>query len=324
MSQAGEIVNKVGELEKLVEEIKQQEAIISSESGSDQASQDRIAAARSVISTKESEFNAKCSEATSKLSALKSMDQTLSFVNEFAPSDNYLEKLAQLGYGTFEKKTFTASNGTSVSYYVYVPDYGEEVEGLPVHLYLHGSSESGSGVLDVGLPNMLKNETITPSGIVICAQAPDASAFYNSNYQQALVELTNNVADTYDADKNKISLSGHSYGAIVGYQLVSNYPDEFAAFIPISGNSAASQGAANTKIWAFHGSEDLGGGSTDYDTTKKLVSEINNMGGDATLHTFEGDGHSGVQKKTFEQEYEYKDGEMYNPLEWAFQQSRAV
>ena len=316
------LVKLIEELETLNADIDRLQATINSESGADAASQQRITSANTEIYSKQNEFNTKCNEAKTKLDQLKSMDEALSFVSEFTPDSSYLQKLSQLGYGSFEKKSFTASNGVSLSYYVYVPDYGEEVEGLPIHMYLHGSGESNGGVLDVGLPKMIHDKAITPSGIVICPQAPTASDFYKKEYQQALVELSNNVADNYNGDKNKISLSGHSYGAIVGYQMLGNFPNHFAAFIPISGNSGgANEGTVNTKIWAFHGSRDVGNGGTDYNNTRNLVSAINKSGGDAELYTYQGEGHSRVQNYTFQRTFEYKDGETYNPLEWAFLQS---
>ena len=322
LQESKDLCTLIEELEKINQEIETQQAIINNTTGTDQTAFQMKDNARSIITAKENEFNTKSTEAKNKLEKLKTIDEALTFVTEFTPSGSYLEKLAQLGYGTFERKTFKASNGISLSYYVYIPDYGEEVEGLPVHLYLHGSGESGDGVLNIGLPKMIKDKTITPSGIVICAQAPDSSAFYNKSYQQALVELTDSVAENNNGDKNKISLSGHSYGAIVGYQMVGNFPNHFAAFLPISGNSGgANAGTTSTKIWAFHGSNDVGNGGTDYNNTRNLVAEINKAGGDANLHTFEGEGHGGVQNLTFQKEYQDEDGNMINPLEWAFLQS---
>ena len=322
LKESEELVKLIEELEQINEDIKNLQTVINSESGIDTASQQRITTANSNLITKQNEFTTKCNEAKTKFDQLKSMDESLSFVSEFTPDSSYLAKLSQLGYGTFEKKTFRASNGITLSYYVYVPDYGEEVEGLPVHLYLHGSGESGDGALSTGLPKMLRDKTITPSGIVICAQAPTSSAFYDKSYQKALVELTDQVAEDNNGDKNKISLSGHSYGAIVGYQMIGNFPNHFAAFMPISGNSGgANEGTTSTKIWAFHGSNDLGNNGTDYNNTKNLVASINKSGGDATLYTYQGEGHGRVQNYTFERTFQYKDGETYNPLEWAFLQS---
>lgn len=143
------------------------------------------------------------------------MDTGFSFVSDFTIS-GYSSKLDQLSYGSFEHMPlFTASNGVKVEYYLYLPDYGEDVEGLPVHMYLHGFNENGDLVLSCGLPQLINDQVLTPEGICICIQGH--RNFDNPNYQESLIELVDHVVDEYNADKNKVSLSGHSWGAMTGY-----------------------------------------------------------------------------------------------------------
>ena len=318
LDEANQILTLIEELEDINTEISNQQSIVNNASASDKDK----SSARSIIESKEITFVTKNSEALQKLNALKGKDAALSFLSEFTVSD-YREKLAQLGFGTFEKTSFTATNNVTIEYYIYIPDYGEDVEGLPIHIYLHGGGETGTRVLNCGLPSMLKDKTITPSGIVICPQAKSDTECYTEAWQSALVELALSVADDKNADKDKISLSGHSYGAITGYQILERHPDVFSAFIPISGYSKNSyqdsEGLKDVKLWAFHGSGDP---TCSYAKTKQIVEYLKSIGADASLYTYQGAGHC-VQGYVFSKDHETEDGENVNPLEWAFQQSKS-
>ncbi len=229
------------------------------------------------------------------------------------------QSLGTPSYGSFTNEHYTDKNGVGVDYYLYVPDYGKKVDNLPIHMYLHGSGETGGGVLNCGLPNIISEEQINPSGIVICPQASTTDDFYNSDYQDALVNLTGTVADEYNGDPNRVSISGHSMGAIAGYQLIGRNPGYFSAFVPISGVPSSLDETQNVNVWAFHGAQDDG---CDYGTTVDAINTLQENGANASLHTFEDAGHGGVQNYTFQEEYEDSEGNMINPLEWAFEQTK--
>ena len=254
-----------------------------------------------------------------KLPTKEEYEEMLKKIEEELSSKYYKDYIQNLKYGSFKKESYTAKNGVTINYYIYKPDYGTEVEGLPVMMYMHGSGESGSGALKCGLPKFLSEKSTTPSGIVICPQAPSSSAFYKDNYLQALNELTTHIANENNGDLNKISLSGHSYGAYVGYKLVNKYPNYYSAFVPISGPGEYTEALKNVNIWAFHGSNDTG---VDYRAAYNAVNRLKNNGAPAEMHTFQGAGHGGVQNYTYEKEYQREDGQVISPLEWAFEQEK--
>ena len=200
-----------------------------------------------------------------------------------------------------------------------MPDYGRNVDGLPVHIYLHGSGETTGGTNKIGLPKMLNEQSTTPEGIVICPQASSGKDFYNANYQQALIELAQTTAKDNGGDTNKISLSGHSMGAIAGYKMVANNPNTFSAFVPISGLSYMNEKVkdSGTSVWIFHGNRD---GNCEYSNAVQTYNYLKGQGADVSMHTFDA-GHGGVQNYTWQQEYTNSTGETINPLTWAFDQS---
>ncbi len=323
LSGAKEVIDLVNELIKINQEIEEQQKIVNSEPGDTEESKRKKDEAQSIINTKNNEFETKKEEALQKLNNLKAMDASISFVEEFSSNDSYESNIDNLQGGHMEHGTFQASNGVTLGYHVYVPDYGDaEIQDLPINMYLHGSSESGGGVLTIGLPQMLSQGTITPSGLVVCPQLPSYDSFEDPAYQQALVELTGEIAKNYNGDTDRVSLSGHSIGAIAGYDLINNYPGYFSAFVPISGTGEYTPALNDVKIWAFHGAGDTQGNRTNYSRAKSLISQLQRMGAEAYLHTFQDMGHQNTQNRTFQGEYQDSDGEMINPIEWALRQKK--
>lgn len=327
ITDSSKVVDNVKKLEEINEEITKQENIISLEEKKEEPSQSTINIARSIISSKNAEFKMKSNEATSLLNSLKALDEEvkINIKNTKSTTD-----LSNLKYGKLERKTFVASNGTKVTYMIYVPDYGKEVEGLPINMYMHGS---GMGANDVsrlnqsGLGRFISDKNIMPSGIVILPLAPSGKAYENKDFRDALAELPLKVAKEYKADTNRISLSGHSYGAIVGYKLINEHPNEFSAIVPISGSNTVTSAFKNVKVWAFHGTADTKTQNTSYSQASSAMKAIKQVGGVATMHAYKGWGHAGDGKNnivvtTFLNEFEI-NGEKINPLEWAFKQSKA-
>ena len=314
------VVKKVEELETINTLISDLQGQMNSVVGNDEEANSRRANIQSQIDARNTEFDLKQEEAKAALKSLKSQDGSIAFVQEFSLS-SYEQLKDSLEYGTFELKKFTSSSGKTIEYYIYVPDYGTEVDNLPCMLYMHGGMSEGSNSdwSTYGLTSYIKNQTITPSGIVIM---PHITNFYDFD---TLKELTDSVVSEYNCDTNKISISGHSNGGIATYNMLNRYPGYFSCAIPISGtnyDSINAQSCDGVKVWAFGGTSEGGSGNCSSTTGKKAVSKINSLGGEAKFTDVPG-GHSASNKDTYAKEYESPDGEMINPLEWAFQQERA-
>lgn len=323
------IVTYVNELEGINRKIDSQNSIITSESNKEEPNNSVISNARSTIDSLNKEFNTKHEEAKRLLNELKAKDTALS--EELSKEAESQANLENLKHGKLVRKKFKASNGTVITYMVYVPDYGEDVDNLPINMYMHGSGmgeNDASRLTQSGLGRLISDKTITPSGIVVLPLAPSGRAYESKGFRDALAELPLQVADDYNADKDRISLSGHSYGAIEAYKLVNEHPDEFSAIVPVSGSNKVTSAFNNVKVWAFHGTADSKTKNTSYKQASDAMKEINQVGGDAEIHAYDGWGHAGDSKHnivvtTFKNEFT-KDGEKINPLEWAFQQSKSA
>ena len=233
-------------------------------------------------------------------------------------------------FGTFQKESFTASNGIKIDYLCYKPDYGtNNVSGLPVHMYMTGAGMKSTGEQIMtygGVGKLLNEKKITPSGIVVVPYVPSGHEYENKEFRKALAELPVAVCKQNNGDLNRISLSGHSYGAITAYNLVNENPNTFSAIVPVSGSKPPTEAFKTCKVWAFHGAQDNPGNNTDYRKAVKNVQAIQAMGGSATMHAYTDYPncyHTHTANYTFGNSFDDPDDdkdENVNPLEWAFKQ----
>ncbi len=263
------------------------------------------------------EFDKKEEEAKKLINEMKKMTHNLKVPEK--PADIALETPTG---GKISKFRFTAKDGTQMDYYLYLPQGIDPTKKLPMHIYLHGFGERGNGALNHSLPKML-NEGYAPPGIVLIPQLPSKSptSFTLKHFQQAIIEMSNKIAQEHNVDTKRISLSGHSNGAIGGYELIQNYPGYFSAFIPISGSRMRTSNAAameRLKIFAFHGTNDS---RIPYD---KGLWAFNGATGNnnGSFHTFQGGNHS-IQNSIFNNKYSFNGAPAEYPLLWAFQQVSA-
>ena len=270
-------------------------------------------------------YQRKLNELKSQIESLLSTAGATTIQSSAASTLTTSTDLSSLGtptFGSFEEKSFKASNGLVMKYYLYRPNYNGnlDVEGLPVMLYMHGggSNNSYSSLLARGLSKELRQKTINPSGICII---PFIQNFTDKRTIPALKELCDQVVSDTKADQNRISVSGHSYGGITTYRLINSYPGYFAAAVPISGFDKVTDAFKYTRIWGFNGELDTGG-NTGNAGHAKAINQINQIGGNAYFYSYKGAGHGYVQDYTYEREFTSPDGDVTTPLEWAFRQKR--
>ena len=232
----------------------------------------------------------------------------------------YMNHIDDLKYGSYSLEKFTASNGLTIQYWLYKPDYGTEVTGVPTIMYIHGggNDNSMSTMNSYGLPKYVNNKDVTPEGLVI---VPFIKNFSDSRNLEALKELTDEVVSQNHGDTNRISISGHSNGAKTTYQMVNKYPDYYSAAVPISGSMPITSNTS-TEIWGFGGEWDHG----DMSGTARqqgIVSDYVSKGGTGKVQVLEGRGHGYTQDDTYSGKYTSPEGEEMTALEWAYSRSKS-
>lgn len=92
---------------------------------------------------------------------------------------------------------------------------------------------------------------------------PDDTIFLKygwNNVENDLIGMLDYVLENYNSDKNRVYLTGISYGGFGTWYLASKHPERFAAISPVVGwlhpSLATPLADANMPIWAFAGGKD--------------------------------------------------------------------
>jgi predicted peptidase len=172
----------------------------------------------------------------------------------------------------FAARSFTAANGDTMPYRLFVPDAGARRERLPLILYLHGGGGVGtdnrkqiSGGNTAGTHTWTTPEAQRAHPAFVLApqrpenrlgQSPGANGW--SRFADAVVELVADISREFAIDPDRIYVTGQSMGGYGTWDLIARRPDLFAAAVPLCGGGDASRIGAIRKlpVWAFHGADD--------------------------------------------------------------------
>ena len=229
--------------------------------------------------------------------------------------------------GSIKEDKFTASNGITMKYYLYVPEFSDGTHtGLPLCLYLHGDSGHSKGALSNSLPMLLAKDKLDVPGLVLIPQSNSNGWWDNkkgaNKNRDAAVELTRKVAKDYNCDMTRISACGHSNGGCGVHHMVAEHTDLFSCYVSSAG--ATGKNAGNERIgqakiytWGLHGSKDT---VVDYSNkngvggkeTYARIAAVNPEGTEFT--TINGANHY-TQNYVWTTEYNYK-GMNITPIEW--------
>ena len=223
----------------------------------------------------------------------------------------------------FDKQVYD-DNGYKLNYCLYEPeDLDKSKDSRPLILFLHGAGERGSDN-----EAQLKNAILKVVGddkdnewsdsIVIAPQCPSSTGgntnsdvndpnkwaetnWKNGNYSQdnlpeskplhAVAELIKEYAALDYIDADRIYVVGLSMGGFGTWDIISRYPDLFAAAVPICGGGPSDRIdiLKNIPIFTFHGTADT---AVPYSGTQAMYNSITAAGGDKILFkTFQGSGH---------------------------------
>ena len=183
----------------------------------------------------------------------------------------------------------------SVPYLLYLPaDYGASDSKAPVMLFLHGRGES-RGPLSIvakwGPPKVAERGDDLPY-ILVSPQCPEKESWGQPGQQALLVKLLDHIASKYNADTNRVYLTGLSMGGYGSWRLAADHPDRFAAVVPIcgGGNPEDASKLKDVPIWAWHGDKDT---AVPLKRSVEMVEAIKAAGGDSIrLTVLEHIGHN--------------------------------
>ena len=211
-------------------------------------------------------------------------------------------------------------------YRLFVPAQYDRSKNYPLVLWLHGSQGRGrDNVRNITGGNYLgahiwttdSNQWVHPC-FVVAPQCPETTLWVSNDGRDtppdqidAVVDLLANLRTSLSIDSNRIYVAGQSLGGIAVWEIVSRYPDIFAAALPLCGigNTRKAPELARLSIWAFHGAADS---TIPVERTREMVEAIRHAGGHPLYTEYDGIGHA-VWNRAFRER---------DLLKWVFAQRR--
>lgn len=199
----------------------------------------------------------------------------------------------------------------------------------PLVLFLHGAGERGSdNVLTLihGMRDFAKAETRTKYPcFVVVPQCSDGKRWVevdwskdshqqlpdDSESMKLVLELLTTLQHTYQIDDRRLYATGLSMGGYGVWDLITRYPDKFAAAAPIcgGGDEAVAARAAKVPVWAFHGDSDT---AVKPERSRNMINALIKAGGQPIYTEYIGVGHDSWSRA-------YSDPRL---MEWMFAQHR--
>ncbi len=196
-------------------------------------------------------------------------------------------------------------------YLLYLPeDYDAGKARYPLLGYLHGGSQKGTDLNKLkayGPPQLVDQGRDFPF-IIASPQCPEGKYWSTDDWFAALYA---DLVARYRVDKRRVYVTGISMGGYGAWQAAADYPETFAAVVPLCGGLNDSAQVCRVKripVWTFHGTQD---DVISIGETEKLVRGLGRCNGRVTFTRLENEGHA-IQ-------YLYERDDLY---EWMLNQKK--
>lgn len=201
----------------------------------------------------------------------------------------------------FAKKIFFDNNGTLLNYRFLTPKNNVDSVDYPFVIFLHGAGERGNDNESqlAYIDKVFGNDnfrTKFPCYAIFpqCAEdfrwcetdwtLPSHTLPQKmSVYLTAVVQLADSLINNCNIDTSRIYVTGMSMGGFGTWDLLSRYPEKFAAAIPICGGADENMACKlkNIPIRTFHGSTDK---LVKVSRTRNIVAAIRKCGGKKIIY----------------------------------------
>ena len=227
----------------------------------------------------------------------------------------------------FKEKKFLDSSNDTLLYRFH--EINNPNKKYPIVIFFHGAGERGKDnkkQLEVGI-HILANaqNRVKYPCYILAAQCPDDFKWVNTDWtadshtfseapskpMKQVIELIDILLKKYSIDQKRIYVIGLSMGGFAVWDIISRFPNKFAAAVPICGGGDEKKAKSLTKIpiWVFHGEKDK---VVKTLRSRNMVNAIKKAGGNPKYTEYKDVGHN-CWGKTFNDDNLYK---------WLFLQSK--
>ena len=192
-------------------------------------------------------------------------------------------------------KKSDATMVNDLQYLLYTPvGYDGSDQMLPLVVWLHGGGQSGSDIEKLkttGLPRMISAGQEFPF-LVFSPQNPNEELLFPI---ERVKNALDQVVSEYRVDASRIYLVGYSRGGFGAWSMAEQFPETFAAIVPIAGGGIRFYlhlTNENAAFWVFHGEEDE---TIPLSDSVVMFQRLKELGRNARLTVLEGVDHAEVE-----------------------------
>lgn len=190
----------------------------------------------------------------------------------------------------------SASMQSDLNYLMYMPDdYKSSGNRYPLVVWLHGGDQGGTDIEKVrssGIPKLIEDGKKLPF-LVFSPQNPSEELLYPIEKVEAALE---EVISKYRVDRARVYVVGFSRGGFGAWAIAEQFPETFAAVVPIAGGGNRhylNRTNENAAFWVFHGTND---DVIPLSDSVVLYERLMALKRNARLTVLEGVDHSGVER----------------------------
>ena len=195
----------------------------------------------------------------------------------------------------FVARWYTNAQGI-LPYRLFIPTNYSAATRYPITLFLHGAGERGTDnrLQLTGQTGCLvfaseTNQLKYPS-FMVAPQCPTTGSWTDATRRAQVLGLMNSLTSQYSIDTNRLYITGLSMGGMGTWDYIGQYPNMYAAAIPMSGSGTVSLATRmiQTPIWNFHAAND---GTVNVSGSRTMIDAVRRAGGNPIYTEYAIGGH---------------------------------
>jgi len=254
-------------------------------------------------------------------------------------------------------KGYHSNDGVTLPFYLFVPANYDSTQKYPLVFCLHGAGERGDDSTAVERNSMAtvwamdSNQAKWPCFILV-PQCPSNGWWVYTSWTgpyltysvgtelMTALDILDSLTTKYSVDTNRIYITGLSMGGYGTWASIIEYPNKFAAAVPMSGAGDTSQvyRIKSVPIWDFHGALD---NTVPVSGSRDMIHALEDAGDKVVFTNCDNGDCTGLPDNVIAEkikdgakllytEYEYGNHAIWNTayydpflLPWVFSQSKA-